>query len=96
MTFADLVNFGSVAELQRKFDEINEACRRHPNSPRDAGVVSPALFVAHPLRVVSMDLVDRDEGFVVVDSPFGEKTVPFVADDVVDEWVNDDLLSSLA
>jgi hypothetical protein len=93
-TFSDAVNSGAdlAGLVQAALDDINGACRRHPDSPRDAGVLNPRRFVEHPLRLVRVDLIDRDSGEMVVDSPWGEKTATFSADDDISEFCGMDLM----
>ena len=57
MTFANAINSNNVeAKVQQALDIINDACRQNPDSPRDAGVKDPAKFIAHPLKLVNVEV----------------------------------------
>lgn len=97
MTFAKAINSNSVeAKVQKALDIINDACRQNPDNPRDAGVKDPAKFIAHPLKLVKVEVEDRDTGTLTVDSAWGRKTVEFSADDSIQEFVDGELLEALA
>lgn len=95
-TFAEAANAGILEQCVREHLEvINDSCRRHPTSPRDAGVADPAAFIADPLRLDSIELVDREEGYLVV-SGGGQAglRLEFYAEDNIGEWVQMDMLEN--
>jgi hypothetical protein len=95
-TFASAINNGNVEEVvQLALENINDACRNYPDSPRDAGVMNPERFIEHPLKLVKVEILDRDGGELTVDSWWGVVTVEFCADDNVFEFCGTELLEAM-
>ena len=92
-TFADYINGGDVrAAVTEQLEDINKACREHPDNPRDSGVSNAKAFIDDPLRLVSLDLEDSEIGIATVSGGGTTVTLDFDADEDVSEWVSMNLL----
>ena len=98
MLFFDAINSGQLhKEIQAALNDLNRACKKYPNSPRDAGVRNPSKIAKDPVRVVKVDLEDRDTGWVeILGSGLSSPVrVDFSADEEIGDWVNDTLLDRI-
>ena len=96
-TFAEAIDRGNLhALLGELIEETNAACRRHPNSGRDAGVYNPRSILADPLRLDRVELTGQHEGYVLLSGGgVVEVAAPFKADNNVCEWSQTDMLDHI-
>jgi len=103
--FADLVNEDILdAELQKLVDDTNNRIKREydsiikrggdPKSPEYDP--SPAMIAENPIKIVEIDLEDRDLGYVIFSGGGNTKpvTVQFSADERLYEWWSEEALNA--
>lgn len=99
MNFADALENETIEEAIREaIEEINAACVRHPDDPRDAGVANPAVIASDPIRLVTVEIEQRDTGYATIaGAGLAEPLrVEFYADELVSEWAETAMLEAIA
>lgn len=98
MNFADALENEIIEEAIREdIEEINATCVQYPDNPRDAGVANPAVIASDPIRLVTVEIEQRDTGYATIaGAGLAEPLrVEFHTDEHISEWVNTTMLKAI-